>query len=220
VGESHSDSQKPNPLVEHFDGTKWSVVPTPQFKGETVSLQAIAAISDTDIWVTGVSSTSTPVIMHFDGQQFSVVPFPVSNKTDLSGLAAIATDDVWVVGASANATTGATLAAHWDGKAWTVVPSPNLTTNNSLGAVAAISSTDVWAAGCAPCGFDTGVGQVFLVEHWDGKQWTINPTPLVGQGDIPRSILAFASGSVYVAGTSTGGSLPFETLVLHTTQGK
>jgi hypothetical protein len=219
VGESHSDSQKPNPLVEHFDGTRWSVVPTPHFQDQTVSLSAIAAVSDTDVWVTGVTSSIAPVIMHFDGKQFSTVPFPVSNKTVLGELAAIATNDVWVVGFSSNSTTGTTLTAHWDGTAWTVVPSPNLTKNDSLGAVAAISSTDVWAAGCAPCGSDIGIGQVFLIEHWDGTQWTIDPTPLIGKGDIPTSILAFPSGGIYVAGTSAGGTLPFETLVLHTTQG-
>jgi hypothetical protein len=222
VGETDSDSQKPNPLIERFDGVKWRVVPSPRFQHQNVSLTAIAATSDTDIWVTGSSSIGAPVIVHFDGQQFSPVPFPVSNRVTLGELAAIATDDVWVVGSSLTETTGTTLTAHWDGKSFTVVPSPNLTKNDALGAVAAISSTDVWAAGCAPCGADTGIGQVFLIEHWDGKEWTINPASLVGKGDIPSSILAFPSGSVYVAGTASeaGGKLPFATLVLHTTQGK
>ncbi len=220
VGESHSDSQQPNPLVEHFDGTKWSVVPTPRLNGQTLSLRAIAAISDTDIWVTGPSSNGPAVIMHFDGQRFRKVPFAASNTVALDGLTAIATNDVWVVGSSVDGNTGTTLTAHWDGRAWTIVPSPNLTKNDALRAVAAISSTDVWAAGCAPCGFDTGVGQVFLIEHWDGKQWTIDPTHLIGKGDVPTSVLAFPSGSLYVAGFSSGPKLPFQTLILHTTQGK
>jgi hypothetical protein len=223
VGETQSDNQLPSPLVAHFDGTKWSVLPTPQFKGQTVSLRAIAATSDTDIWVTGFSFGGPPVIMHFDGQQFRVVPFPTSDKTaSLGEVAAIAPADAWVVGAASDGTTGPgeTLTAHWDGKVWTVVPSPDLTKNDGLVAVAAISPTDVWAAGCAPCGADTGIGQVFLIEHWDGRRWTINPTSLIGKGDIPFSVLAFPSGNVYVAGIAAGGKLPFATLILHTTQGK
>jgi hypothetical protein len=84
VGETHSDSQKPLPLVEHFDGTMWSVVPTPRLKdGRTVSLRGIAAISHSDVWVTGDGpATRPPTIMHFDGQRFKNVPFPMP-KADL-----------------------------------------------------------------------------------------------------------------------------------------
>lgn len=215
VGESHSDNQKPLPLVERFDGTTWSVVPTPPLqKGQTVSLGAIGAISHSDLWVTGNGPAQSPTIMHFDGQQFQNVPFPMA-RAALGQLAAIATNDVWVVGVQSKGSAGATLAAHWDGQAWTVVPSPNLTTHNALGFISAISSTDVWATGCSACGSDIGVDQTILIEHWDGKQWTINPAPLVGHGDNPGGVLGFPSGSLYLAGTSTGTTRPFQTLILH-----
>ena len=220
VGESHSDSQKPFPLVEHFDGIKWSVVPTPRLKkGQTVSLRGLAVISHSDFWVTGNGpATQPPTLMHFDGQGFKNVRFPMP-KAALGGLAAIAANDVWVVGSQPNGNAEATLTAHWDGKAWTVVPSPNLTTRNALGSISAISSTDLWAVGCSACGSDIGVDQTILIEHWDGKQWTISPAPLVGHGDNPGGVLAFPSGSVYVAGTSSGPKVIFQTLILHTTQG-
>jgi hypothetical protein len=147
----------------------------------------------------------------------------MANKAFLGGLSAIATDDVWVVGTlvdrTVNATKILTLTAHWDGKAWTIVPSPNPPTEAPLAVVAAISSNDVWAAGGQRG--DAGVGQTFLIEHWNGKHWTINPVPLIGKGDDEFSIVAFPSGNVYVAGLSFGPSpkLATQTLILHTTQG-
>jgi hypothetical protein len=218
-GESRSDSQKPLPLIEHFDGVQWAVIPAPALpKGQRLSLHNIAATSHSDVWVTGIGTGSQPpAIMHFDGQQFSNVPFPSAPQAFLSGLTTIAADDAWVVGGQA----GGTLTAHWDGTVWTIVPSPNVpNTGSLLGAVSASSTTDAWAVGCAPCGADAGVGQTILVEHWNGKRWTIHPTPLIGQGDNPASILVFPSGSVFVAGTSAGPILPFQTLVLHATEGR
>lgn len=158
VGELHSDNQKPLPLVEHFDGTKWSVVPTPRpSKGQTVSLRSIAGISHSDLWVTGDGpAPQPPTIMHFDGQRFKNVAFPMPHA-GLGQLAAIATNDVWVVGTQPIGNAEGTLTAHWDGTVWTVVPSPNLTTQNDLQAINAISSTDIWAVGCTACSSDIGV---------------------------------------------------------------
>jgi hypothetical protein len=224
VGELHSDSQKPLPLIEHFDGTKWVVVPGPKLKnGQTLTLGAIAAVSHSDLWVTGTNFETQPsLIFQFDGQKFTNVPFPLP-AASLDGLAAIAADDVWVVGAQPNGNNRATLVAHWDGKRWTIVSTPNLTRTNALRAVSAISGSDIWAAGCTSCGSDVGTNQVILVEHWDGKQWSINPTPLIGKGDFdfPGSVLTFPSGSVFLAGTSARRNLASsQTLVLRAKEGK
>ncbi len=221
VGESHSDNQKPLPLVEHFDGIRWSVVPTPALKkGQTLALGSIAAISHTDVWVTGNAfGQPRTTILHFDGQKFQNVPFPMPQAA-LGGLAAIATNDVWVVGGQLKGTALATLTAHWDGTDWTVVPSPNLTTVNELRAISAISSMDIWAVGCTACGADIGVNQTGVIEHWDGRQWTINPSPLIGHGVSPFGVLGFSSGSVYVAGTSVSPFQKFQNLILHATEAK
>jgi len=222
VGASNSDRQKPQPLIEHFDGTQWTVIPVPALKaGQTQSLHAIAATSHTDVWVTGSDGpVFRSAILHFDGQKFSNVAFPSLSSVSLGGLAAIATNDAWVVGARASSGVGeTTLTAHWNGKRWTIVPSPNATAANALGGVSAISSTDVWAVGCGLCGSDAGLGTI-LVEHWDGSQWTINPTPLLGNGDIFSSILALPSGDVFVAGTVSGQGAFADNLILHGKEGQ
>jgi hypothetical protein len=222
VGEIGSNSQKASPLVEHFDGTTWSVIPGPAVKaGQTLSLHSIAATSHKDLWVTGSGGpVFFSIVSHFDGQKFTNVPFPLSGAS-LGGIAAIAPNDAWVVGGqAATATTQSTLTAHWNGQRWTVVPSPNATASDTLGSVSAISSSDVWAVGCGNfCGFDTGAGSL-LVEHWDGTQWTINPTPAIGNGEVASDIVALPSGDVFVAGTVSGNGIFAGTLVLHGKEGK
>ncbi len=218
VGDSNSDSQEPKPLVEHYDGHKWSVLNTPPLKnGQIATLFAVAGLSHTDFWIAGGSGgrAGVPVVMHFDGRKFTKVPFPVRGVA-LSGIAEIANNDAWIVGSN-----GFPLTAHWDGKVWTVVPSPHAGTSSGLTGVSAISSTDLWASGDVTDqrGFSN------LVEHWDGKRWTISPIPSPKGGfDELSAVIAFPSGSVFVAGTGLhcdgnfcGG---FDSVVFHTTQGK
>ena len=63
-----------------------------------------------------------------------------------------------------------TLVEHWNGSAWSVVPSPNApgTRSNSLVSVSAVAANDVWAVGYSLIGFTHQT----LIEHWDGSSWT------------------------------------------------
>ena len=57
-----------------------------------------------------------------------------------------------------------------------VVPSPSPGTNvNYLNGVACVSDTDCWAVGY----FEVSAKQHTLVEHWDGMQWLVVPSPNV-----------------------------------------
>jgi len=221
VGEINTNNHTA-PLVEHFDGTTWSVIPGPSVPaGQTLSLHSIGATSHRDVWVAGFGGpVFFSLISHFDGQKFTNVAFPLAGA-NLGQIAAIAPNDAWVVGTKAAGAIGtATLTAHWNGLRWTVVPSPNASSSDTLGAVSAIASNDVWAAGCGNlCGADTGAGSL-LVEHWNGSQWTINPTPSIGNGEIPASILALPSGDVFVSGTVSSNGIFAGTLVLHGKEAK
>ena len=213
---------KHNPLVEHFDGKQWRVVPTPRLPGgQSAELLGVAIISPSDIWAVGGgfgSSHPSPLVMHFDGKQWSQITVPGNGS--LNGVTALSTDDVWAVGnqSAVGSSVESTLIEHWDGADWDVVPSPNVTNLNSLSSVAAISSTDVWAVGCGFCG-DAGIGQAPLIEHWNGSRWTISPAPSSGLGSDGNSVLAFPSGSVFVGGFAgvIGG---VESVILHTTKGR
>jgi hypothetical protein len=71
-----------------------------------------------------------------------------------------------------------TLALHGDAQQWSVVPTPNRTTNavaNLLGGVACVSRTHCFAVGASSAP-NTLLSHA-LVEQWDGRAWTIVPVP-------------------------------------------
>jgi hypothetical protein len=93
--------------------------------------------------------------------EWVVVPSPNTPDSDnfLKDVVAIAPDDAWAVGYHVNSDTQVygSLAEHWDGTAWSIVSAPGL----ELNAVAATSSSDVWAVG--------GDYEGAKVYHWDGQ---------------------------------------------------
>jgi hypothetical protein len=162
-----------------------------------------------------------PIVFHFDGQEFKPVPFPLKQAA-FAGIAQIASNDAWIVGRGGP---NPTLTAHWDGKVWTVVPSPGAGTGTSsqLTGVSAISSTDVWASGIVQLLGNSG-GFLNLVEHWDGKSWTVSPIPSSqAQFDVLKAALAFPSGNVFMAGSRlhcvNHFCAGFDSVVFHTKQG-
>ena len=87
-------------LTMHWDGTQWSVVPSPN-PGSIGFLFGIAAVSANDIGAVGGYSTgnSTQALLeHWNGTQWSVVSSPSPNNSQLFGVAAVSANDVWAVG--------------------------------------------------------------------------------------------------------------------------
>jgi hypothetical protein len=87
----------------------------------------------------------------------------------LAGVASASPTSVWAVGGG-NTGTGITppLVEHYDGTAWSVIPT-SLTTAGWLNAVTVISSANVWAVGHVP-----GAG---LVMHYDSGGPSAAATP-------------------------------------------
>ena len=174
-----------NPLAEHWDGTAWTVIPTPSPSPRvtSTSLQGIAAVSARDIWAVGGSGQ--PLILHWDGRAWTQVPgpAPAGADTGLYGVAAVSAVSVWAVGNTwPIGGTQAPLIEHWNGTAWTAVPGPAIPDGAILTAVAASSPRNAWAVGTKGTrtgGDDAGSG---LIEHWDGRTWTIVPSPDLGAG--------------------------------------
>lgn len=180
-------------LIEHWDGSVWSVVnnPHPGFTGDTFF--AVTATSTNDVWAVGsLTNTdnfqiSSTLIEHWNGSKWSVVssPSPGTGINELFGVAAISSNDVWAVGhfGNANSVTDSMLAEHWDGSHWSVVASPNPGTfANRLNSVTAESTNDVWAVGNFFLNGSQGPDQT-AVEHWNGSQWSIVTSANVASSD-------------------------------------
>ena len=164
------------PLIEHWDGSAWSIV-----TGAVgcARLYAITALSAGNIWVVGETCNRavTPVIEHFDGTAWHQVAQPVSTYDSfLISVSADSPTDIWAVGGQTGGTPPV-LIEHYDGTRWAEVPNPalpaNLTYNGWLRSVAALGAGDVWVAGAAVA--NSSAGQT-LALHFDGTSWQVVPS--------------------------------------------
>jgi hypothetical protein len=202
-------------LVEHWDGSAWSVVSSPSPGTFGSYLYGVAAVSANDVWAVGYYDGST-LTEHWNGAAWSVAssPSPGTNGNDLRGVATIATNDVWAVGYYYSST-WQTLVEHWNGTIWSVVSSPSPDTyGDYLNGVAAVAANDVWAVGYNAA--STG-GHHTLTEHWNGSAWSVVSSPNPSTHDnYLNGVAAVSANDVWAVGYyggSSGG--PFQTLVEH-----
>jgi hypothetical protein len=104
-----------------------------------------------------------------------------------------------------------TLTERWDGTSWTIVPSPNATTqdNNDLTGVTCTSASDCWAVGFYNPGNSVVVGNYAqrLIEHWDGTSWTLVTSPTDPQGAFFDSVTCTSARECWAVGTTGNGTL-------------
>ncbi len=186
-------------LVEHWNGTAWSVVPSPNVGTHDNYLNGVAAVSANDVWAVGnYDLASSTLIEHWNGTAWSVVSSPnVGGYINLLlRVKAVSANDVWAVGYyiyTAAYSNAQTLVEHWNGTAWSVVPSPNVgTSHNDLRGVAVVSANDVWAVGLCSSGT--------LVEHWNGTAWSVVSSPSVNGGGLLHSVAVVSANDVWAVG--------------------
>jgi hypothetical protein len=138
-------------LIEHWNGATWSIVLSPSpGVGVDNFLYGITATSASDAWAVGSFSPSPgEIVEHWDGATWAASALPPGGAPQLRGVVAVSTNDVWAVGYHAPGTTLVTLVRHWDGTAWSIVPSGNIgtATNNYLLGVAALPEGVEFAVG-------------------------------------------------------------------------
>jgi hypothetical protein len=124
------------------------------------------------------------MIDHWNGTTWARVPTPSPGTASyFRAVAATSATDAWAVGlinsspGNAIAPGTKTLIEHWNGTAWTQVPSPSPQPVSVLYAVAAVSPTDAWAVGFTGDTANKGGHLRALILHWDGTAWTRVPTP-------------------------------------------
>ena len=213
-------------LIEHWNGTGWTHVPSPSPDGGGY-LNGVTAISRTDAWAVGLiasggpgnsGATTTPLIEHWDGVSWEQVPCPVpASGGQFYSVSATAPTDVWAVGSTGTNASGSgqqALIEHWDGPAWTLIPSPSLPgIGNYLHGVDATSPADAWAVGTT----DFTDHQDPLVLHWNGTAWQQVPSNS-GSPDAQLNSVATTSGSdAWAVGMTRPSTCnpECETLILH-----
>lgn len=172
-------------LTEHWDGSSWSIVPSPNANTDD-SLLGVAGDASNDVWSVGYSGKfgsdqDYALIEHWDGQKWSIVVNPTLPGQLLTAVTIISTNDVWAVGYfEASNYTQQPLAEHWNGSSWSVVTTsiPSGFQFNDFAGVSASSSDDVWAVGDA-ANYGPTYEYESLIEHWNGSTWSIvrHPSP-------------------------------------------
>jgi hypothetical protein len=196
-------------LIEHWDGSAWSIVPSPNpAVGPTADdeLEAIDGVSANDIWAVGFY-TNPPqplklLFEHWDGTKWTAVPGPGPGGQVAFGVTAISANDVWAVGA--NESLSRTVAAHWNGQAWSIVKTPSLVDGpspiNTLTGASAAGSNDVWASGYEGNVNNTNFQKPYLL-HWNGKAWKLMHAPNAGtEGSLLRAIDVLSAKDIWAVG--------------------
>jgi hypothetical protein len=233
VGSVFSNNAR-HTLIEHWNGSAWKVVPSPA----AGTLNAVTAAAANEVWAVGsnfnaATQTNQVVIEHWEGKGWKVVrgANPGTGGNFLSGVTAITAHDVWAVGYSTTAfprisivtphtvpnPVTQTLIEHWNGKVWKAAASPNpATATNTLNAVAAVSSRDIWAVGQQA---SQGEGPLqTLIERWNGKGWKVVASPNVGSNDgALKGVVVVNKDNVWAVGVSAAypSSFAWRTLVEH-----
>src|SRR5215472_10472199 len=144
-------------LILHWNGSAWSKVNSPSPSLADAELMGVSAVSGSDAWAVGwywnrAGTATQTLILHWNGTAWRQVKSPNAPRyTDfgLTGVSAVSGSDAWAVGVRGVPSDGGksgTLIFHWDGMAWTLVPSPSPGSGtNLLEGVSAVSGSDAWA---------------------------------------------------------------------------
>jgi hypothetical protein len=200
-------------LTERWNGTSWSIVPSPS-PGSAAgsSLEGVKTFTTTDAWAVGTQSASTApfsrtLIERWDGTAWSVVPSPNTdpNRNFLTDVDGASATDVWAIGNVGDDGYGGTtggVVLHWNGMAWSPVTVPGTTSDATLRLpvledVVARAANDVWIVGRA---FHFGLfRQVPVFMHWNGSGWQSGYVPNAPAGGF-SAVTALSATQVYAAG--------------------
>jgi hypothetical protein len=185
-------------LIEHWNGTKWSIVPSPNPNPTANRLNAVFALSTSNVWAVGSA------ILHWNGTKWAVVPSPDPNGS-LFSIAASSDKDIWAVGAG---TTG-TLTEHWNGVKWSVIPSPTPAGSlDTLWGVTVVSPINAWAVGDYFVSFNPP-HNLTMILHWNGIKWKLVPSPSPTSGiNVLHSVAAVSNADIWTVGNRSSSNNP------------
>jgi hypothetical protein len=217
-------------LIEHWDGTAWSTVASPNPVDARESfLSSVDAISENNVWAVGGFLYSgfrvRTLVEHWNGTSWHRVPSPNPGGgrygSLLTSVSAVSADNVWAVGYvdPPGADEAHTLAMHWNGGSWSTIRTPfREGVVRGFFGVSATPVSGAWAVGTT---IDPDTGRFkSLVEHWNGERWS--QAPIVSPGPLYNflnAVSVVASGNAWAAGEYAEGARSRQPLVEHLTAG-
>jgi len=191
-------------LVEHFDGTNWHVVATPDPGAYGNQLYAITATGPNDIYAVGQRNdrdSDTPLVLHYDGHAWSVVCAPAVSGTVLQAVT-VHDGQVWAVGQTDNSAQQAyPVVEHLANGHWSAQVLHNVGSSFSdITGVAVDANGMPWLVGTA---YDATKGkQVPVVAEDIAAGWTAVAAPDPGVGDTVLGGISSAGGNLWTVGSA------------------
>ena len=173
------------PLAERWNGTSWSMQPTPNPSGATAAaLSGVACPSSTVCTAVGydVNSSGATVSLaeRWNGSSWTVQATPNPGAARTTTLLAVACPSTTVCTAVGKSVSGAgltsTLAERWSSGAWSVQATPSPSgSQTSIALGVACPSTSI----CTAVGYSVNSAgvTVTLAERWSGSAWVLQSTP-------------------------------------------
>jgi hypothetical protein len=197
--------------IVHWNGTAWKRVPSPTPKGGG-ALFGVAATSARNAWAVGCAGNCyqgfggiKTLILHWNGTAWQRVPSP-SPGTDsaLSSVAAVSARSAWAVGCTAfcflSSTSPRTVILRWNGTAWKRAPSPAAARIGALNGVAATSTHNAWAVGCAGYCFGPMATTSTMIVHWNGTAWKSVASPSPASNSVLEAVTATSARDAWAVG--------------------
>jgi hypothetical protein len=220
VGDRLPDPRHVFPLLEHWDGRRWTYSAGASLGGRQAYLTSVAALSSDDVWAVGTFASvgprlPAPLIERWNGRSWSIQPTRALTRLKgalpqtLTSVAALAPDDVWVLGTPGSNSSDVYL--HWNGASLKLLRGPHIGPRFGSAAMQVIAADHrghLWAAGGSIRGNgEAGVPHGGIVERWTGRRWQVDRQsawgePLTRVAPVaPDDVWAIAGGSFTTAGT-------------------
>jgi hypothetical protein len=176
-------------LAERWDGTRWTIVPSPNPPGVGVpytraALNSVWCASATSCLAVGfyaIGGITRTLSERWDGTTWTIVASPNPAGTnlpgvtvELSGLSCLSATNCFAVGFT-QTSVSRTLVEHWNGTTWAIIPSANIVPANvnTLSGVSCPSVQNCFAVGTSSV---VNGRSHTLIEHWNGVTWAIVPS--------------------------------------------
>ena len=177
VGQStDNDTGDESTLIESWNGTSWSIDPSPNPPTDSAALKSVSCSGPTSCIAVG--DGQGVFAERWDGAswQLSSIPLPAPPQGRLSGVSCVSST-------SCVAVSGEDFTERYDGSTWTFT---QLTDGSGLQAVTCVAANNCTAVG------DAGVGAG--AERWNGSKWSMlgNANP---RGIVPSSLSGVSCGN-------------------------
>jgi hypothetical protein len=203
VGDSASGRRT---LIEHWNGTAWCAVASPNPAAGQNVLYSVAAASPSEVWAAGYSVSRDlqhehTLILRWDGTRWRPVPSPELPGNQLAAVTVISPGNAWAAGNYVSNHLSRNLALHWKGQRWQLsrIPSSG-PLNDGIDALAATSWSDVMAFGYRD---DAAFTAKPLVQRWNGRTWQAMTGPGLGgthEGGYLTAARAFSPSNAWAVG--------------------